>query len=137
GSSAGYGPGPTRSGPGTRRWWCKRGTELGSQEAQTITLRRFPLRDERGTVMQQLRELVAFMAEHDEKPPRKSLPTGGPARSPLVALPGPLGAPHAAFNADPAAQVRWAQKVAHEVNNQLTLMLNRTQSVLRRGGTEG
>jgi CheY-like chemotaxis protein len=48
-----------------------------------------------------------------------------------------------AFGADAAAQLRWAQKmealgrltsrVAHEVNNQATLMLLRTASVLERG----
>jgi CheY-like chemotaxis protein len=58
-----------------------------------------------------------------------------------------VGAPHLSFGADPAAQVRWAQKmellgrlaarIAHEVNNQVTLMLGRTTLVLQRGDGAG
>jgi CheY-like chemotaxis protein len=78
------------------------------------------------------------MAERDKEP----LTTAGPARAPVS-----LGAPHVAFGADPAAQDRWAQKmealgrfapgVAHEVNNQVTLILLRTAAMLERGGEAG
>jgi CheY-like chemotaxis protein len=78
------------------------------------------------------------MAERDMEP----LTIARPARAAA-----PLGAPHLAFGADPAAHFRWAQKlealgrltarVAHEVNNQVTLMLLRTASVLERGSTGG
>ena len=82
---------------------------------------------------QALAEPTAPVAERNQEPPARA-PAGPPA---------PVGAPHAPFGADPAAQLRWAQKVealgrltarvAHEVNNQATLMLLRTASVLERG----
>jgi CheY-like chemotaxis protein len=88
--------------------------------------------------MQRLAEPVGFMADHKEQPPRHT----APARAP-----GPLGAPHIAAGADPVAQLRWAQKmetlgrltaqVVHEVNNQVTLMVNRTRLILQRGRTGG
>jgi CheY-like chemotaxis protein len=81
------------------------------------------------------------MPERDNQPLTPMTPPGA-ARAPGGAL-AFLGAPHLAFGADPAAQFRWAQKmealsrltarVAHEVNNQATLMLLRTASVLERG----
>src|SRR5438067_1968627 len=95
--------------------------------------------------MQRLAELVAPMDEHEDPltgataPPAPQPPGAGP--------PGPVGAPHLTFGADPAAQIRWAQKmealgrltarVVHEVNNQVTLMLGRTTLVLQRGEGEG
>jgi len=86
------------------------------------------------------------MAEHDEQPRRQATPPPGPAQSLPGAL-GSLGAPHLALGADSIDQLRWAQKmetlgrlgarVVHEVNNQLTLMLGRTNLVLQRGETQG
>jgi nitrogen-specific signal transduction histidine kinase len=86
------------------------------------------------------------MAEHDEHSLRQAPPPPGPAQS----LPGPLGGPGAAHLTRSAAsteQLRWAQKmetlgrlgarITHEVNNQLTLLLGRTNLVLQRGEEEG
>src|SRR5690348_9413806 len=83
------------------------------------------------------------MTERNPEPLTPATPLA-PARAPATA---PLGAPHAAFGTVPAAQLRWAQKmealsrltarVAHEVNNQATLMLLRTASVLERGEGAG
>jgi CheY-like chemotaxis protein len=82
------------------------------------------------------------MGANDETPRTQATPPPAPE-----AAPGPLGAPHRAFGADAAAQLRWAQKletlgrltaqVIHEVNNQVTLMLGRTRLVLQRSGAQG
>jgi signal transduction histidine kinase/CheY-like chemotaxis protein len=94
--------------------------------------------------MQQLAGRVAPMAEHDEQLLRHSLPP--PEPSSAGGTSSALGGPHRAFAGDTVAQLRWAQKmetlgrltarVVHEVNNQVTLMLNRTRLVLQREGPQ-
>jgi two-component system cell cycle sensor histidine kinase/response regulator CckA len=93
--------------------------------------------------MEQLAVLVAPMDEHDE-PLTRATPPPAPATIPP---PNSVGAPHLTLENDPAAQLRWAQKMetlgrltarlAHEVNNQVTLMLGRTALVLQRGEGDG
>src|SRR5438552_961082 len=86
--------------------------------------------------MHRLAEALGPVAEHRPLTP-ESL-SHGPAYAPTSA-----GGPHLPFGADPAAQLRWAQKVeaigrltarvVHEINNQVTLMLGRTTLLLQRG----
>src|SRR5690242_4973079 len=95
--------------------------------------------------MRRLAELVAPMDEQEDSlASTTSRPEPAP---PGAGAPVAVGAPHLSFGADPAAQIRWAQKmealgrltarVVHEVNNQVTLMLGRTTLVLQRGEDEG
>jgi CheY-like chemotaxis protein len=82
------------------------------------------------------------MANHEGEPLTHAA-TAGPAQALATGAAPSLGAPHRAFGADPAAQLRWAQKieaigrltgrVVHEINNQVTLMLGRTTLMLQRG----
>jgi two-component system cell cycle sensor histidine kinase/response regulator CckA len=93
--------------------------------------------------MRRLAERVAPMDEHELRP----TPAKPPAAPAGALSPGPVGAPHLTFGTDPAAQLRWAQKMetlgrlsaqlAHEVNNQVTLMLGRTALVLQRDEGDG
>jgi CheY-like chemotaxis protein len=90
-------------------------------------------------MMSRLIEPVAHMAEHEDEPLTQAKASPGPPRVPGPA--GTLGAPHLPLSADPAAQLRWAQKVealgrlsgrvAHEINNLVTLMLGRTTLLLQ------
>lgn len=92
--------------------------------------------------MHLLAEPVTPMTNHEDKPLTHTALGPGPAHAAAGAPPS-LGAPHLAFGADPAAQLRWAQKieaigrltsrVVHEINNQVTLMLGRTALMLQRG----
>ncbi len=95
--------------------------------------------------MQRLAELMAPMDHHDGPLTQATLPAG-PASAGSDS-PGPLGTLHLAFGADPAEQLRWAQKMetlgrdtarmVHEVNNQVTLMLGRTTLILQRAESDG
>jgi len=97
-------------------------------------------------MIRRLPELVALTAHHNEQLSGPALPSLGPTHTISGGL-AALGGPHRPFDADSSAQLRWAERMealgrlgarlAHEVNNQMMLILGRARLVLQRGQSEG
>ena len=81
------------------------------------------------------------MTERQDEPTRNFLPAGDTARP----GPAPVPGPHLPFNPEQAERLRWAQKmeamgrlgtrVAHEINNHITIVLGRAALLLGRAET--